>query len=669
MTAEQQEWIRRELGPRIDALEMALNAMDPMKPDTIAGVRKLLQTLHMASRSAGLAEIGNAAALAGNAGDSELKSRMAGFIQMLREQSRHSQTAATAVLLIGSDAAVMPELDAKLRAAGREVVTAATAKEAETLLREHEIVFIVADLFLPDQDVRQFISNLRLRPLLAAVPIMVVTSRVSADEGNVADLLQDVDAFFGKPVQIEQILHAMEQRLRRAHERIRAAHRDPLTGLLNRAAFGEFFERAMQQHRETKETIAVAVMKIDRYQELCDKYGTQTGEKMLRHFGAVLSRYFRATDVVARWSGCEFMALFPGEDNKGATRAMERIRQALAKDPFTFPDATSAPLKIYAGVSVLPDQTTVVSAIDQADKFMHQAKAEGGDRVVSPLDPSSKRKERLLLVTQSDTTSKVLNHLLAKEGYEIQNFQRTDENCTRYLEASKCHLIIVDDGGPEQLDQEALRRIRLLPRQSRTPIVLLTSREDVAAQALELGANDYARKPLDLMAFMKTVRRLLTRGLGDSGRGEGLESLLVISNDLHTHMILGTALQKQTGFIVLLARGVPDGIAQLNKRRPAVTLVDIRPRGKDWQPLMEALTVVRPAPAIVLAVDPDDFAFARGIKTPALKGIIQKPLAPLTIARQIQEASGVTPTLLPGRQETADILKEEVDRIMHLAPG
>jgi diguanylate cyclase (GGDEF)-like protein len=671
VTAEQQEWIRKELGPRIDALELALNSMDAARPDSVAGVRKVLQMLSASSGVAGLFEIGNAAALACNAADGELKNRVTGFIQMLREQGRRSQTTVAAVLLIGTDAGVMPELETRLKAMGKEVVKAATAKEAEALLREKEIVFIVTDLFLPDQDVRQFISGLRCRPLTAAVPIIVATSKVSAEEANLSELLPDVDGFFGKPVNHEQIQAAMEQRLRRAHERIRAAHRDSLTGLLNRAAFGEYFERAMAQHRETKEPVAIAVMKIDRYQQICETFGPQTGEKVLRHFGTVLSRYFRATDVVARWGGCEFMALFPGEDNHGASRAMERIRGALSREPFAYPDGTTEPIKIYAGVSVLPDHDNMAAAIDQADKFMHQAKAEGGDMVVSTLNPpaATRRKERIVLISPSDTTCKVLSHLLLKEGYDFQNFPGIDDVSVRFLETTKCHLVIVDDVRqvPEELAE--LRRIRLLPRQSRTPILLLTGKDEVAAKALEFGANDYAMKPLDLMALVKAVRRLLTRGLGDGSQDDGQDSLLIVSSDLHTLIILGTALQKQSGFSVLLARGGADGVAQLGKRRPSAMLLDIKPDNKDWSALIEALGVVRPTPAIVVAVDPDDAPAVRKIRTPSFKGLIQRPLQPLTIAKQVQEVIGVSPEHAPGRQETSDILKAEIERVMRLAPS
>lgn len=669
MTPQQQNWVRGELGARIDALESAVNAITPGKTDGAGPVRKLLQTLHQSSRAVGLAEISNASAMAFSAGDAEIKGRSIGLIQMLREQVRKTQGPSSAVLLLGAEAAVLPELEKKLKVAGKYVLRAAGVKEAEMLLREKDVVFIVSDLFLPDQDVRQFIAGLRGRPLTAAMPVIVVTSKVAASEANVADLLPDVDVFFGKPVTADDVFVAMEQRLRRSHERIRAAHRDPLTGLLNRAAFGEYFERAVQQHRAVKEPIAIAVMKIDRYQQACDAFGPQTGEKMLRHFGAVLSRYFRATDVVARWSGCEFMALFPGEDNNGASRTMERIREALTREPFLFPDGTSEPLKLFAGVSVLPESGTMDLAIDQADKFMHQAQTQGPDSVVSQASEGPKRKERVVVISNSDTTSRVLNHLLTKENYEIVPYRGIEEATLKYLETAKCHLIIMDDAGHTAESLAELKKIRALPRQSRTQIVLLTAKEEIASRAIELGANDHAMKPLDLMAFVKTVRRLITRGMGDNPRDEGHESLLIISNDLHSLIILGTSLQKQTGFVIHLARGVKDGMTQLNKRRPTVTLIDIKPRTDDWKQLMDALLIVRPSPVIVVAVDEPDLHYARGIKTPPVKGVLLRPLQPLNIAEQFQTACGVKPAGASGRPEMAAILKEEIDRVMRLPPA
>ena len=119
--------MKRELGPRIDALEMALNAMETARPETIAAVKNVLKTLTASSREAGLHEISSAAGLAGSASDASLKSRTVGFIQMLREQGRRQATA-TAILLIGTDAMVLPELETRFKAAGRDVIRAGSAK-------------------------------------------------------------------------------------------------------------------------------------------------------------------------------------------------------------------------------------------------------------------------------------------------------------------------------------------------------------------------------------------------------------------------------------------------------------------------------------------------------------------------------------------------------------
>ena len=120
---------------------------------------------------------------------------------------------------------------------------------------------------------------------------------------------------------------------------------------------------------------------------------------------------------------------------------------------------------------------------------------------------------------------------------------------------------------------------------------------------------------------------------------------------------------------MLLARGGQDGVNQLGKRRPTATLLDLKARGRDWTQVMEALVVLRPAPAIVVAVDAEEYQIARSTKSPPLKGILTKPLQPLSLAAQVQDATGITPAGAAGRRETADLLKAEMDRIMRLTPG
>lgn len=661
-----QDWIRRELGGRIDALEVALNSFTIDDTQSVESFRRVLRGLEAAARSAGLDDLANGTARVQAAEGPELENRAIGLIQLLRDEVRRAQPQRAKVMVVGSDKPLLPDLVSRLKTIGREAVVVGSAREAEITLHQHDIAFLLVDYVLPDRAIGEFVSTLRSRPLSAGLPCIVVSSKIARTEAaGLAEMLPDLDGFFGKPVNPDDIIAEVDKRLKASQVDLKAANRDPVTGLLNRAAFGDFFERISAEYRKQREPVAIAVMKIDRFNEINEQFGSETGDNVLRHFSGVLSRHFRATDIVSRFGGCEFMALFPGEDSHGASRALERIRQALVRHPFEFPGGRREPLRLYAGVSVMEDEANLGSVVDRTDLKMHQS---GSDTNSGAQNAAPKRKERIVLISGSDTTSRVLESMLLRESFDFQRHASLDGTAAQALGTARSHIVIVDDPGNDPNFLDVLRRLREISRLNRTPILLLTTSEAQAARGHELGATDACLKPLDLAAFMKSVRRLLTRGLGDE-RGEGPESLLVIGNEIHTLLMVGTALQKQTGFLIRLARGGHDGAVHLGKHRPTVCLIDLKPRTEEWNRVIEALHVVRPAPAIVVAAENADVPYLRSLRAPHIGGILAKPLQPLNIARQVQDLLTILPAGAAGRAETAAVLKEEIDRVMRVTPA
>lgn len=661
-----QDWIRRELGGRIDALEVALNSFTIDDPRSIESFRRVLRGLETAARGASLDDLANNTARVQAAEGPELENRAIGLIQTLRDEVRRAQPLRSKVMVVGSDQVLLPEIVARLKTIGREAVVVASAREAEVTLHQHDISFLIVDYYLPDRAIGEFVSTLRSRPLSAGLPCIVVSSKISrAEATGLTELMPDLDGFFGRPANVDEIVAEVDKRLKSAQSDVKAANRDPVTGLLNRATFGDFFERISAEYRKQKEPVAIAVMKIDRFNEICEQFGNETGDNVLRHFSGVLSRHFRATDIVSRFGGCEFMALFPGEDSHGASRALERIRQALVRHPFEFPGGRRESLRLYAGVSVMEDEANLGSVVDRTDLKINQTV---NDTNTGATSSAPKRKERIVLISASDTTSRVLESMMLRESFDFQRHVQLDGTAAQALGTARSHIVIVDDPGTDPAYLDVIRRLREISRLNRTPILLLTTNEAQAARGHELGATDACLKPLDLAALMKTVRRLLTRGLGEE-RGEGPESLLVIGNEIHTLLMVGTGLQKQTGFLIRLARGGHDGAVHLGKHRPTVCLIDLKPRTEEWNRVIEALHVVRPAPAIVVAAENQDIPYLRSLRTPHISGILGKPLQPLNIARQIQDLLTILPAGAAGRAETAAVLKEEIDRVMRVTPA
>ncbi|MGP9822744.1 putative bifunctional diguanylate cyclase/phosphodiesterase [Salinarimonas sp. NSM] len=114
--------------------------------------------------------------------------------------------------------------------------------------------------------------------------------------------------------------------LKRAELAVRErAERDPLTGLYNRAAFGERLERLVGPGRRTRPG-ALAILDLDGFKAVNDTFGHDVGDALLREIGQRLAAALRPGDVAARLGGDEFAILMPGITGEAA---LERLLAGL----------------------------------------------------------------------------------------------------------------------------------------------------------------------------------------------------------------------------------------------------------------------------------------------------------------------------------------------------
>ena len=101
-----------------------------------------------------------------------------------------------------------------------------------------------------------------------------------------------------------------------------AAHEDMLTGIANRRGFLAHIERLTPQHRRG----CLALIDLDHFKKLNDRYGHDVGDMVLRDFAARLAAGVRRTDYVARWGGEEFAIFFQDALETQAVDVLERLR-------------------------------------------------------------------------------------------------------------------------------------------------------------------------------------------------------------------------------------------------------------------------------------------------------------------------------------------------------
>lgn len=167
-----------------------------------------------------------------------------------------------------------------------------------------------------------------------------------------------------------------------AHDRLaqrmeRLATVDELTGALVRRAFMERAESAMAAARAHGAPLALAILDIDNFKAVNDRYGHAAGDRVLVHFGTTVSRALRQGDLFGRLGGEEFAVLFPATRVGEALQLANGLRAAVAarcieRTPCTF----------SAGVDEFEPGDTLARVMVRADTALYAAKALGRDCVV-----------------------------------------------------------------------------------------------------------------------------------------------------------------------------------------------------------------------------------------------------------------------------------------------
>lgn len=166
-----------------------------------------------------------------------------------------------------------------------------------------------------------------------------------------------------------------------------AAIRDPLTGLANRRHLDASLERlAATRERlapDDRRPISAILFDLDHFGAFNNRHGHSTGDAVLRTFGSMLAGRFRASDIVARFGGEEFLVVLDGATLDEARRAAEDVRAAFAAATI---DAPSGPLTatVSAGCSALgPSVSSVETLLEVADVALQMAKRGGRNQVVA----------------------------------------------------------------------------------------------------------------------------------------------------------------------------------------------------------------------------------------------------------------------------------------------
>lgn len=158
---------------------------------------------------------------------------------------------------------------------------------------------------------------------------------------------------------------------------------DELTEVPNRRHFLSRLESERLRALRHKHRVSLAMLDLDSFKLVNDRYGHPIGDKVLKHFSGLLRRHMRSEDVVGRLGGEEFALLLPETAACGAQAVLERIRHELAQAQLDS-IAPGFGYTFSAGVAELTliDSHMCNHWIHEADQALYQAKMGGRNRTV-----------------------------------------------------------------------------------------------------------------------------------------------------------------------------------------------------------------------------------------------------------------------------------------------
>ena len=179
----------------------------------------------------------------------------------------------------------------------------------------------------------------------------------------------------------ERAVQVLQEELRE-----QAVH-DALTGLYNRHFLEESFGRELLLAERTRHPVSVIMSDLDHFKEVNDRDGHLAGDEVLRVFGNLMKHDARASDIICRYGGEEFLMVLPGMTEKGAVERAEQLRCAMAATPVSH-GASQITVTASFGVATFPSHgRTTDELIAAADGALYSAKADGRNRVSLCFDP------------------------------------------------------------------------------------------------------------------------------------------------------------------------------------------------------------------------------------------------------------------------------------------
>lgn len=268
-----------------------------------------------------------------------------------------------------------------LQEAGMEAMAITDPRQLLIALNDFRPNLLLLDLYMPFCSGLELATILRQEEHFASLPIIFISTENDKLK-QLAAIGRGGDDFITKPISPQHLVSTVKSRVKRAVMLMPYIKHDGLTKLLNHTYILEQLGLEVSLASRSSKTVSFAMMDLDYFKKVNDKYGHQVGDAVLVRVSEFLSTRLRKTDFVGRFGGEEFAIILPDTSLEDARQLFDTLRSNFAALKFSG-NGSEFNVSFSVGVAEYPGFKTVDELVAAADKALYKAKAEGRNRVVA----------------------------------------------------------------------------------------------------------------------------------------------------------------------------------------------------------------------------------------------------------------------------------------------
>lgn len=153
---------------------------------------------------------------------------------------------------------------------------------------------------------------------------------------------------------------------------------DKLTNAYNREFFENNYKRFIDNCKINNTKLALAILDIDYFKDVNDRFGHDVGDLFLIEFVQVIQKYSRKNDILIRWGGEEFILILELDSSKDLEKILENLRNSIEFHNFQKVGNKTCSI----GATIYKDDEDILKTIKRADESLYDAKNSGRNKVI-----------------------------------------------------------------------------------------------------------------------------------------------------------------------------------------------------------------------------------------------------------------------------------------------